>query len=70
MTISEIIGIAISGFGVCFGFGIQHNRISTLRNDVNNMSKLDKETSKELHNLTVAIAEIRRDTLYLIEKVK
>lgn len=68
MSISEIIGLAVSGFGVCFGFGVQHNRIATLKKDVDNMARLDRELLNGQTEMRERLIKIESDIGYLKSK--
>jgi hypothetical protein len=69
MSITEWVGVAFTGAGMCFGFGIQSGEIRTLKRNMNDLGNLHKTTVQELHESNLLLARIGKDIEYLKEKV-
>lgn len=60
MNTQEIIGFAITGIGVAFGFGRQAANISNNQKDIHAIAKLHRETQEQLHDIKIIVAKLEQ----------
>lgn len=68
MNFYELSGLACSLGGVAYGFGVTGNRITVLRRNVDDIAKMHRDTLRELHDVNVCLAELKKDIEYIKEK--
>lgn len=65
MDTKELIGFAITGIGVAFGFGRQAAIIATARRDIDSIADLHRMTLEELHEIAIALAKLEQRLGYV-----
>lgn len=68
MSTQEIIGFAITGIGVAFGFGRQAANISNNQKDIHAIAKLHRDTQAELNDMKILIARLEQKIDMLIPR--
>ncbi len=64
MTISEILGFAITTITMAFGFGRQSAELRTLRRDTDNIGKGYREIIAELQEINKKLERLDQRVIY------
>lgn len=64
MSISEVLGFALSFASMAFGFGRQSGEIKTLRRDVDSIGKAHREIIAELQEINKKLERLDQRVIY------